>query len=228
MIDLAIIPARAGSQGLPGKNIAKLGNHPLIAWTVRAACVSKIFKRVIVSTDGKDIAAKAEEAGAEIPFIRPSYLATPEAGSTDVVQHALNEIQVDGSFALLQPTSPFRNAKHLISATSKFQDSKCESLISVVKSKPLSWQFLQEKNGALIRVSQDRNIAHRRQDAEFLVTPNGAMYFCTVESFRINGGLFPKNTLSYQMSLIDSLDIDDADDLKLAQAIVDQGLRGID
>ena len=113
MLDLAIITARAGSVGLPGKNVAELGGVPLIAWTVRAAMASRCFRRVIVSTDGPAIMSAARAAGAEVPFVRPAELATSAARSSDVVLHALSATKTTGAFALLQPTSPFRSAEHI-------------------------------------------------------------------------------------------------------------------
>jgi CMP-N-acetylneuraminic acid synthetase len=228
LIELAIIPARAGSQGLPGKNIADLGGFPLIAWTVRAACSSGVFKRVIVSTDGDEIAALATVAGAEVPFMRPVYLATPEARSTDVVLHALDMCGTEGNFALLQPTSPFRNARHLKEAVAQYQEGKARSLVSVTKGKPLQWQFSCMPDGRLAPIAEDQGTLHRRQDAVPLYTPNGAIYLCSTSAFRASESLFFTDTLGYKMSQIDSIDIDEPDDLILAGAIVEQKLRIID
>mmetsp|Transcript_35549 Transcript_35549/g.82683 ORF Transcript_35549/g.82683 Transcript_35549/m.82683 type:complete len:82 (+) Transcript_35549:78-323(+) len=79
MIDLAIIPARAGSKGLPGKNSADLGGYPLIAWTIRSAISANLFKRVVVTTDSQHLADLSCKYGAEVPFLRPNDLATSEA-----------------------------------------------------------------------------------------------------------------------------------------------------
>ena len=228
MIDLAIIPARAGSQGLLGKNIANLGGFPLITWTIRAACSSSIFKRVIVSTDTDEIAKTAEAAGAEVPFIRPAHLATSGARSADVLLHALDVTGTKGTFALLQPTSPFRSAKHLTEAVAQFTAGKADSLISVAKGKPLQWKFSRTKDGFLTRIVKDQEIVHRRQDGEPLYTPNGAIYLCTTRAFRAAESLFFADMLGYEMSQIDSIDIDAPDDLALARAVVEQGLRAID
>jgi len=228
MIDLALITARAGSQGLPGKNIAELGGVPLIAWTVRAALASGVFGRVVVSTDDAEIAAAARAAGAEVPFLRPVELATAEARSVEVVRHALETLAVSGQFALLQPTSPFRNAHHLREAAARLEAVGGTSLISVVGAKPLSWLFRLDESGRLCCANTGEVPVSRRQDAIPLYAPNGAIYLCETERFLASTELRFDDTLGYEMSRIDSVDIDDPEDLALARAIVSQGLREID
>ena len=76
---LALIPARAGSKGIKDKNIIDLKGKPLIAYSIDAALKSKYIDRVVVSTDGEDIAAVAKEWGADVPFLRPDYLASDTA-----------------------------------------------------------------------------------------------------------------------------------------------------
>lgn len=228
MIDIAIIPARAGSLGLPGKNIAKLGEFPLIIWTIRAAQVSGIFNRIIVSTDGDEIAKIADAAGAEVPFMRPSYLASSTARSIDVITHVLDYAKPEKNFALLQPTSPFRNAFHLTEAARKYLDSSSNSLVSIVDSKPINWQFNLGNNDQLISSSRAKETIYRRQDASSLYVLNGAIYFCLIDDFRRKESLIHKDTIGYKMSQIDSIDIDYEEDLILAQAIVNAGLREID
>lgn len=228
MISLALIGARADSQGLPGKNVAELGGEPLIVWTVRAALASGVFARVVVSTDGAEIAAAARAAGAEVPFMRPADLATAEARSVDVVRHALMTLGVAGPFALLQPTSPFRNARHLRAAAARIEACGGTSLVSVVGAKPVSWHFRQDKAGRLQRASAAGARPHRRQDAAPLFVPNGAIYLSETESFLATMDLYSGGMIGYEMSRIDSLDIDDPEDLELARAIVGQRLRMID
>lgn len=228
MIDLALIPARAGSKGVPGKNIAKLGGLPLIAWTIRAALASGLFGRVIVSTDGDEIASAAQAAGAEVPFLRPAHLATAQARSVDVVRHALDATGTQGRFALLQPTSPFRNARHLREAAARLGADPAASVVSVVKGKPLPWHFSMDANHQMTRVAAGAALVHRRQDAAPLHTPNGALYLCHADRFRAEETLFFDDTLGYAMTQIDSLDIDDPEDLELARAVVGQGLRKVD
>lgn len=225
MIEIAIITARAGSVGLPKKNILPLDGRPLIAWTVQAAIGSGCFDRVIVSTDGADIAAAAREAGAEVPFMRPEELASSVTPSVDVLRHALNATGNPGSFALLQPTSPFRTAAHIRRAVELFDASSAKALVSVSTSKPLSWHFGMDANGFL-QPALDKQMQTRRQDETGHFTPNGAIYLCQSDAFIKRSTLFQPETLGFELGKLDSLDIDDIEDFMLAEAVVASGLRG--
>lgn len=111
---VALIPARSGSQRVPGKNVRRLGGHPLLAYTIAAARQSEVFDAVIVSTDSADYARLAEYYGAEVPFIRPAELAGATSPDIDWVRHALQSLTEKGRhfdcFSILRPTSPFRTA----------------------------------------------------------------------------------------------------------------------
>ena len=89
---LGIIPARGGSKRLPRKNVRMLAGKPLIAWTIEAALKSGVCKRLIVSTDDEEISTVSKQYGAEVPFLRPSELATDTATSFSVAKHALNQL----------------------------------------------------------------------------------------------------------------------------------------
>jgi CMP-N-acetylneuraminic acid synthetase len=105
---IAIIPARGGSKGLPGKNIKLLNNKPLIAWSIESALKSKKIDRVIVSTDSVDIKNVALKYGAEV-IDRPAHLSTDEATTISVLEHIIEEIPLADSIVVLQPTSPLRD-----------------------------------------------------------------------------------------------------------------------
>src|SRR6056300_281433 len=149
---ICIITARSGSKGLKNKNIRKLKGLPLLAYTVLAAKRSKILTRVILSTDSKLYANIGLKFGAEIPFIRPKRLATSTAHHPDVVNHAVRFLEKKEKFkfdyiVMLQPTSPYRNAKHIDQAIKKFLNEKNDSLISIKKQDyPPWWMFLINKN----------------------------------------------------------------------------------
>src|SRR5436190_1074152 len=95
---IAIIPARGGSKGLPGKNIRKLAGKPLISWSIDAARKSGIFSRIIVSTDDPKIASISKMAGAELPFLRPANLALDNTPSWKVIIHALEWLEKNEGF----------------------------------------------------------------------------------------------------------------------------------
>ena len=105
---LAIIPARFGSKGLPGKNIRPICGKPLIVWSIIQGLESKYIDEVIVTTDSQEIANIANQYGAKTPFIRPDSLATEDASSIDVIFHAIDYLSNAGSaydyIVLLEPS----------------------------------------------------------------------------------------------------------------------------
>ncbi len=109
---IALIPARGGSERVPGKNVRELGGHPLIAYTIAAAQSCGVFEAVVVSTDSPEIAAIAEGYGAEVPGLRPAEMASSTSPDIEWVRHTLAELAAEGRrcelFSLLRPTSPFR------------------------------------------------------------------------------------------------------------------------
>lgn len=139
MKTLAIIPARAGSKRLPGKNIKMLLDKPLVGWTALQAKRCHYFDRVIISTDCQTIANIANEYGAEVPFLRPTNLAEDNSSSLDVVKHALDHYAKQGEkfdvIALLEPTSPLRTSQDLSNAMADFFKAydRYDAVISVGK-----------------------------------------------------------------------------------------------
>ena len=120
---VALIPARGGSKGVPGKNIKLLGGYPLIAFSIVAAKLAKTIDRVIVSTDSDEIAAISRQYGAEVPFIRPAKFATDSSPDSDFVRHALewfqqNEGMMPDLLVHLRPTTPLRDPKIIDEAVS--------------------------------------------------------------------------------------------------------------
>ena len=114
---ICIIPARAGSKGVQKKNIRTIGGKPLISYTIKSALDSKIFSHVIVSTDDKKIAAIAKKCGAEVPFMRPKYLATDNIPLEPVLLHTIKKLNSSGIFfdifVLRDCTVPFIDANDM-------------------------------------------------------------------------------------------------------------------
>ena len=134
---LALVPARGGSERVPGKNLRLLQGRPLIAHTVEAALAASSVDRVVVSTDSLDIAAAAREAGAEVPFLRPAGIARSTSTEMEFLLHALDwfgdhECWEPHLLAILYPTSPLRTAVSIDAAVSAMNDHpEADSLRSV-------------------------------------------------------------------------------------------------
>lgn len=148
----ALIPARAGSKGVPSKNIKPLCGHPLIAYSVLAGKLCSAIDRVIVSTDSQELAEVAECYGAEVPFLRPSELAQDHSPDIDFISHALDWFKKnDGSqpdfLVLLRPTTPLRNLILIESAIQMIaSNTKATSLRSVHQLAEPPQKMMQIKN----------------------------------------------------------------------------------
>mgnify|MGYP001052722588 FL=1 len=114
---LAVITARGGSKGLPGKNIKELNGKPLIAWTIEQVKDSRLIDRLVISTDSQEIANVSESYGADVPELRPDALATDAASSMDVLEYTIKREEEQGRIyeyvMLLEPTSPLRKKEDL-------------------------------------------------------------------------------------------------------------------
>lgn len=136
---LAIIPARGGSKGLPGKNIKELCGKPLIAWSIEQAKSCSDIDRIVVSTDNEEIAEVAKKYGAEVPFIRPAELANDTASTIDVIFHATNWFKEHKDYRseyilLLQPTSPLRIAEDIEGTVQMLKDKNARAVVSVCET----------------------------------------------------------------------------------------------
>lgn len=180
---LALIPARGGSKGIPGKNIKLLGGSSLLFYTVKAALTAKKISRVIISTDDEQIAAEAGKLGVEVPFMRPASLATDNTPTLPVIQHALNFCLQRGesydAVCLLQVTSPFRVPGFIDRAIEHFTEKKCDSLISVLpvptEFNP-HWTFEAQADGFLKIATGENKIISRRQDLPPAYFRDGSIY----------------------------------------------------
>ena len=133
---LGVITARGGSKGIPRKNIKKLNNKPLIWYTINSALRSKFLTKFIVSTEDHEIASISRYYGADVPFIRPTYLAKDNSKSIEVVQHALkwhkhNKNEDYDYLMILQPTSPLRSSKDIDECIKKIINTDSDSVMSV-------------------------------------------------------------------------------------------------
>lgn len=185
---LAIIPARGGSKGVPGKNIKLLGGKPLLQYTLESANESQLLTRVILSSEDASIIATAEALGLEVPFIRPANLATDQAKSIEVVQHAVQYLEEKGEFfdavCLLQPTSPFREKGFIDAAIEKFIQTGVDTLLSVLpvphEYNP-HWVFEENEAGHLKLATGENQIIGRRQELPGAYYRDGSLYLTKMD-----------------------------------------------
>ena len=188
---LGLIPARAGSKGIPGKNIRILGHQPLIAYSINDGLASKGLSKVAISTDGEKIAEVARQYGAEVPFMRPLELAQDRTPSIDVVIHALDFFEQKGevfdAVCLLQPTSPFRPKGFVDACIQKFLDTNADSLISVLEvphEYNPHWTFKMDGEGSLAIATGESTLIPRRQELPMAYHRDGSVYISKTSLIR--------------------------------------------
>jgi len=199
---LAIIPARGGSKGVPGKNIKLLGRKPLVAYSIHAAHQAQYLSKTILSSEDSEIISVAQSLGLEAPFVRPLELATDIASSIVVVQHAVEYFENKGDFfdavCLLQPTAPFREKGFIDQAIQKFIQEEADALVSVLpvphEFNP-HWVFEPSDNGLLQIATGEKEIIKRRQDLPKAYFRDGSIYITKVSE--IKKGSFYGEKLSY-------------------------------
>ncbi len=225
MRNIAIIPARSGSKGLPDKNIKRLNGKPLMAYSIICAIESGIFETIMVSTDSQYYAEIAREYGAEVPFMRTPQTASDSADSWSVVKEVLlNYEKMGESFenvCLLQPTSPLRNTKDIIEAYNVFNKEASVSVISVCEMEhPPKWCNVLPDDLSLNGFICDKG--ERRQCYKKYYRLNGAIYFVNIKELFKDSNLYREGSYAYVMPIERSIDIDTNMDFKLAEFFMSQ------
>lgn len=225
MKNVAIIPARSGSKGLPNKNIRPLNGVPLMAYTIKAALNSGMFERVMVSTDSEEYAEIARQWGAEVPFLRSPETSTDTSSSWSVVKEVLDKYAKLGetfdTLALLQVTSPLRTGAQIQEAYALLEEKNAEAVISVNEmGKALECLRHLEPELRLGAFAEKPHEYRPRQ--VFLPTyqVNGAIYIWRTENFSLDATIYTDAAVGYEMSKIYSLDVDDLEDFAMVEAIV--------
>ena len=225
---VALIPARGGSKGLPGKNVRPFLGHPLIAWTIDAALNCPAVTETWVSTEDAEIAETARILGAQV-IDRPAELASDHSSSSDVVRHALRVRHAISTwspeaFVLLQPTSPLRTASHLTEALALLE-GHTRSVISVCSADhhPLK-MLLETTDGALRPVGSTDDLERPRQALPPAYRQNGAIYAMRSADFLAGeGGFLVHPVAPYRMDDDHSVDIDMPADLETAERRLNVG-----
>ena len=219
---LTIIPARAGSKGIKNKNLKKLNGIPLIEYTIRAAQESKC-KNIIISSDSENIINIAKKY--KLNFIRrPKSLAQDDSLIIDVVLDIIQKTENKFDYVmLLQPTSPLRNSTHILESIKKLKKFKrADSLVSVVKV-PHNFNpdsIYNFDNQKLSSYSKSKK-KYRRQDKKKYFARNGpAIVIAKTKNIKKSRSLYGGNLIPYEMSYIDSFDIDDLDDFNIVESII--------
>lgn len=222
MKNIAVIPARSGSKGLPDKNIKLLDGKPLLAYAIIAAKKSGLFDTIYVSTDSEKYAQTAIQWGAEVPFLRPEKLAQDESSTWDSVREAIIQYKKTGksfdTITLLQPTSPLRTGQDIINGFRLLEEKNANVIIGVCEEEhsPLWSNTIPEDLNMKMFIRKE--ILHkRRQDLPCYYRINGALYIIKTSMLERIENLYEENCFAYIMDKRSSIDIDDAYDFKIAE-----------
>ena len=179
---LALVPARGGSKGIPGKNIRPLLGRTLLEYAARAASASGVVERVVLSTEDAAIAEEGRRLGIEVPFMRPVELAADDTAMLPVIEHAVDALERSGwspeIVVLLQPTSPLRRPEHIREAIAQLRSSGADSVVTVVElPRHLSPDYVMRIEGGRLEpfLAEGARIT-RRQDARPAYVRDGTVY----------------------------------------------------
>ena len=195
---VAIIPARGGSKRIPKKNIKLFHGKPLIAYSIEVAIKSKLFDKVIVSTDDEEIAKIARSYGADVPFIRPKELSDDFTGTGAVVNHAIEFLKAQGEkidfVCTIYATAPFLQEKYLIKAYEKLKNSNARNAFSCTSMPfPIQRTFKLNSNGRCEMFTPEHYMT-RSQDLEEAYQDAGQFYWTKVDK-KSNEIMFGKDSI---------------------------------
>lgn len=225
---IAIITARAGSKGLPGKNIRSLVGKPLIVWTIEKALKSLHLDAVVVSTDGEEIAEISRQAGADVPFLRPEKLASDTASSYDAIRHALDHYERSGRkfdyTVLLEPTSPLREDDDIDRVLRRLDDN-CDAYDSIVTlgqvhEHPSIMKKLSEPGPAIAPFVDNLTMTARRQDAKPAWFPYGVAYAAKTDVLLAQNTFYTERCLGFPIRRYQNYEIDDLYDFLCVEAVM--------
>ncbi|MDP2782323.1 acylneuraminate cytidylyltransferase family protein [Devosia sp.] len=224
---LAIIPARGGSKGLPGKNIKELCGKPLIAWSIEAGLGSQYIDEVMVTTDSEEIAKVAREFGASVPFLRPAPLASDTATTLDAVKHVIDFYQREfhKSFdyiVLLEPTSPLREEGDLdgMIETISTLGGEYDAIVSLGEVHEHPSIMKKTVGNAIEPYCKELVMATRRQDNEVAYFPYGVAYIVKTQILLEEKTFYPRRTTHHLIKRFQCYEIDDIYDFLAIENIM--------
>ena len=224
MKNIAIIPARSGSKRIPKKNIIDFNGKPMIAWTIEAALNSKLFSKVLVSTDSEEIAEISRSFGADVPFLRRKYFddITPVSEATcDALLQAEEfwGLKFD-TVTQLMANCPLRTSEDIIKFSIEYLDRNIDFLVSSFKFGWMNpwWAFKldeENKHSFLFQIAKNK----RSQDLDDLFCPTGSIWMARSEAFKNSKSFYGKGQQFGIINWVAAVDIDDYDDLHMAKLI---------
>jgi CMP-N-acetylneuraminic acid synthetase len=224
---LAIVPARGGSKGVPGKNLRPLAGRTLLDYTAAAARQSGVIDRVVLTTDDAAVADAGRAAGLEVPFMRPAALAQDDTPMLPVLKHAIGALISDGwtpeLVVLLQPTSPLRTPAHVRAAVDLLRSSGADSVVTVVEvPKHLSPDYVMKIEDGVLRpfLPEGARIS-RRQDVRPAYSRDGTVYAFRRDTVERFDSIYGDDCRPLVIDAAESLSIDTPEDWAAAERLLE-------
>jgi len=218
---VCIIPARGGSKRIPRKNIRNFCGKPVIAWSINKAIESRLFDKVIVSTDDQDIADISKEYGAEVPFLRPKELSDDFTGTIPVIKHSINWINknmAEVKYACcIYATAPFIEIKYLIEGYEKLIEANSAYTLSVTTFSYPIRRAIRITESNKIQMIYPENYKSRSQDLEETFHDAGQFYWGKSDAWMQNKDFFKEHSSPVFIPRFKVQDIDTEEDWERAQ-----------
>jgi CMP-N,N'-diacetyllegionaminic acid synthase len=215
---LALVPARGGSKGLPGKNVRVLAGRTLLGHAAAAARDSGVIDRIVLSSDAPDIIDVARREGIDTPFVRPAALAQDDTPMLPVIEDAVQRLEASGwpveIVVLLQPTSPLRTPGHIARAVALLRETGADSVVTVVEvPRHLSPDYVMRIDDGQLRpfLAEGARVT-RRQDARIAYVRDGTVYAFWRRTLATHGSIYGTDCRPLVIPAAESLTIDTPDD----------------
>jgi len=234
-MNICVISARGGSKGLPNKNIKIILGKPLIAWSIKQAKESKYIDKVYVCTDSDKIAKVAIKNGAEVPFLRPKYLAQSTTNKFQVFKFFLNKIEKHTkkkvkTYIDLDCTNPLRDIRDIEKSIELFNKniSNIDCVLSVTEARKNPYFNLLEKNKkGFLKISKKINgkFVNRRQEAPVVYEHVANIYVMKPSFIKKKNNLLEGNIIGYRVPQSKSLDIDSSFDYEIIEHLLRKKIK---
>lgn len=224
---VALIPARAGSKGIPDKNIKLINGKPLIAWSIEQALASTLVEDVYLSTDGEKIRDIGLQFGAKAPFLRPAEFASDTASTEVVMLHFLEWLETAAlpmdALVLLQATSPLRSKTLIDDCIHTFMDSGADSLLTVVENEHFGWKNVAAPKADYIYMSRPRRQDKLPTDIKFNET--GSVYITKADVLKASKNRLGGKVAMHISQKHEGFEIDDPVDWLVLETLLKEYTR---
>jgi len=226
---IAFIFARGGSKGLPGKNIRPFAGKPLIAWAIEHAQSISRIRRILVSTDDEEIAKVANSFGAEVPFLRPAYLATDNAPEWLAWRHALEYVKSEegtlpSAMVSVPVTSPLRHLHDIEKCIDMFEVGDADVVITITQAhrNPFFNMVKANPDGSVGLIMKSKKEINRRQDAPLVYDMTTVAYVADPAFVMSQNSTFAGRVKAVQVPVERAIDIDSLQDFQIAEFLYKQ------